>query len=326
MNMIYSHQKNFKGGGRTPLVFIILPIFNGEKYFLEQLISIYNQNYENRFLIIVNDWSTDQSEYIAKQFINNYSLNNKAIIINKSNWWVNSAIETGLNEILKMNPENNSLVAFCDADDQWMRNKLEVQVEFMLKNKNCNLSYHDLVVVDENNNLKNKSIIKNSSNLMWNPYNISFIQSALCSHLTSTELMFRVEDINTILPMPSWYRMYQDYWINIVYSLLWKNIMFIDKPLSFYRKWHASLSSQEKWQVLKNFKSFYHQFEFLEKKYPYDKVKYLKNYYHDRLKWLSKNTSLIKTFFLIFIKYPKIFATILWNIIIYPINRLRWLL
>ena len=319
-------EKENKKELKKPIVYIILPVFNWEKYFLEQLISIYNQNYKNRFLIIVNDWSTDWSECIANQFIKNYWLENKAKIINKNNWWVNSAIETGLKEILTMNSSNNNYVSFCDADDQWMRNKLEVQVDFMIKNKNCDLSYHDLVIVDENNNFMSKSIIKNSSNPMWNPYSNSFIQSALFSHLTSTELMFKARDINTILPMPSWYRMYQDYWVNIVYSLLWKNIMFIDKSLWFYRKWHTSLSSLEKWQVLNNFKSFYLQFEFLEKKYPYDKVKYMKNYYYDRRKWLSTNNSLIKTLFLILVNYPRIFFHILCNIIIYPINRLRWFL
>ena len=39
----------------------------------------------------------------------------------------------GLKEILRINKEDNSLVAFCDADDQWMRNKLEAQVDFMKK-------------------------------------------------------------------------------------------------------------------------------------------------------------------------------------------------
>ena len=76
----------------SPLVYIILPIYNWERYFLEQLISIYHQNYKNRYLIIVNDWSTDSSEEIASKFISDYKLKDKVKIIRKENWWLNSAI------------------------------------------------------------------------------------------------------------------------------------------------------------------------------------------------------------------------------------------
>lgn len=321
-----SYKKIGNVGTKKPLVFIILPVYNWEKYFLEQLISIYNQTYTNWFLIIINDWSTDQSGYISNKFVKDYWLENKTRIINKENWWVNSAIERWLKEILTLNCyDNNSFVSFCDADDQWMRNKLEVQVNFMIKNRDCDLSYHDLVVVNENNNFVSKSIINESKNILWNPYSKSFIQSALFSHLTSTELMFRTKDINLILPMPSWYRMYQDFWVDIVYSLLWKTIWVINKPLWFYRKWHVSQSSIEKGRVLENFKSFYLQFEFLERKYPFDNVKYMKNYYYDRYNRLSNNVSSVKTIYLMICKYPRIFSTILINIIMYPLRRLRWL-
>jgi glycosyltransferase involved in cell wall biosynthesis len=68
-----------------PLVYIVLPCYNSEKYLLEQLMSIYNQNYQNWFLIFVNDGSTDSSLEIAKKFTKDYNLEEKVKIISQKN-------------------------------------------------------------------------------------------------------------------------------------------------------------------------------------------------------------------------------------------------
>ena len=86
---------------KDPLVYIVLCVYNWEKYFLEQLMSLYYQNYTNWYLIIVNDWSSDNSENIARDFISHYNLHDKVMVINKENWWLNSAITVWLKEIKK---------------------------------------------------------------------------------------------------------------------------------------------------------------------------------------------------------------------------------
>jgi glycosyltransferase involved in cell wall biosynthesis len=49
-----------------PLVTIVIPVFNGEKYLASSIKSVLNQSYNNIELIIVNDGSTDGSEKIIK--------------------------------------------------------------------------------------------------------------------------------------------------------------------------------------------------------------------------------------------------------------------
>jgi hypothetical protein len=44
----------------------------------------------------------------------------------------------------------DSLVAYCDSDDIWTREKLSIQVGFMVENPDCSMSFHDLVFIDEN--------------------------------------------------------------------------------------------------------------------------------------------------------------------------------
>ena len=77
----------------TPLVYITMPCYNGEKYLLDQLMSIYYQNYTNRYLIFINDGSTDNSEQIIRDWISHYNLYNKVRVITKENGGVMSAVQ-----------------------------------------------------------------------------------------------------------------------------------------------------------------------------------------------------------------------------------------
>ena len=49
-------------GGQSPLVSIVLPVYNGEKYLAESLESVFAQTYQNWELVIINDGSTDGTE------------------------------------------------------------------------------------------------------------------------------------------------------------------------------------------------------------------------------------------------------------------------
>jgi glycosyltransferase involved in cell wall biosynthesis len=53
---------------RKPLVSIITPVYNGEKYLAECIESVLDQNYDNWEYIIVNNCSTDRTPQIAKEF------------------------------------------------------------------------------------------------------------------------------------------------------------------------------------------------------------------------------------------------------------------
>ena len=52
-----------------PLISIVVPVYNVEKYLKECLDSICSQTYNNFELILVNDGSTDNSYEICKTFV-----------------------------------------------------------------------------------------------------------------------------------------------------------------------------------------------------------------------------------------------------------------
>lgn len=65
-----------------PLVSVIVPIYNSEKFLAETIELILNQSYRNLEIILINDGSTDNSKQIYKE----YSTKDKRIVyIEKEN-------------------------------------------------------------------------------------------------------------------------------------------------------------------------------------------------------------------------------------------------
>lgn len=325
----FPKNSNKKGiNVKLPTVYIILPVYNCEKYFLEQLMSIYYQNYGNRFLIIVNDWSTDSSWKIAEDFVKNYNLGDKVKIVTKENWWVNSAVTVWLEELKKITDvySDDILVAYCDSDDVWTREKLSVQVDYMVNHPDCDISYHDMVCIDKDWILINSSLHKN-----WYHDDSFFYLSTISPHIWSTEMMFWPKKyIDSILPLPAWAWMYQDYRTNLVISLLWWKYGFIDKKLGNYRQWHISLSTPSegfKWRKQSNLidiSLFIRQISDsdwgnpylinLQERFPDKDLSYEISYCKD----MVKQKSLLYRYLMIMFKYPKVF--ILWlKVILYKV-------
>src|SRR5690606_38292357 len=105
---------------KNPLVSIILPVFNGEKYIKQSINSILAQTYHNFELIIINDGSTDSSQEIINSFNDN-----RIISIQQVNEGVAAACQKGL-FIAK-----GKYIMRHDADDICLPEKLERQVKFL---------------------------------------------------------------------------------------------------------------------------------------------------------------------------------------------------
>ena len=122
-----------------PLVSIITPVFNAEKFITDTVESVLGQTYDNWELILVNDHSDDNT----KDKVNPY-LKDKRIR------WVD--LEDGRGAATARNKgidlANGRFVTFLDADDLWQKNKLEKQVSFMLE-KDCEFSFTSYEFTDE---------------------------------------------------------------------------------------------------------------------------------------------------------------------------------
>lgn len=92
----------------TPLISIIVPVYNAGKYLEKCIESIINQTYKNIELILVNDGSTDNSKEICDKYA---GFDNRVIVIHKANSGVSDTRNKGI-DISK-----GEYIGFVDADD-----------------------------------------------------------------------------------------------------------------------------------------------------------------------------------------------------------------
>ena len=170
----------------------------------------------------------------------------------------------------------------------------------MLDHMYCWLSYHDLVIIDENWIIINNSLLKR----YW--HNDSFIYvSTVWWCITASEIMFRVKYISDILPMPLWKVMAQDYWTILVLSLLWAKFWFINKWLAYHRTISTSMSKQYKDKFRISRQEYY---KFLQERFPEKDLSYIIRCNEDWMINRRKNGRNIPYIvFRLMLKYPKVF-------------------
>lgn len=103
-----------------PLVTIVIPVFNGEKYIREAIESALDQTYENVEIIVVDDGSTDHTAEIC----NSYGTTLRYIY--KENGGVASAVNLGIKMM------RGEYFSWLSHDDVYYPDKIEKQIESVL--------------------------------------------------------------------------------------------------------------------------------------------------------------------------------------------------
>ena len=113
----------------TPLVSIIIPVYNCETYIAEAVNSALVQDYAHKEVIVVNDGSTDGTLNALRRF------GNTIRVVDQVNGGPPRARNAGLAVA------RGDYVAFLDADDIWLQGKLSAQVAHMEANPNVGTCY-----------------------------------------------------------------------------------------------------------------------------------------------------------------------------------------
>lgn len=111
----------------NPIISIITPTYNAEKYIEETIDSVINQSYTNWEMVIVDDGSTDGTVNIIRDYQDKY--NKIKLIVLSKNQGAGIARNTAIEKA------NGRYIAFLDSDDQWLPEKLETQLRYMQKNQ-----------------------------------------------------------------------------------------------------------------------------------------------------------------------------------------------
>jgi Glycosyl transferase family 2 len=123
---------------RMKLVSVIIPVYKVEKYIHATVTSVLQQTYENFELLVVDDGSPDRSIEICQQF-----KNPKIKIISQKNQGVAAARNTGIRNA------SGDYLAFLDADDLWLSDKLEKHVEHLDNCPHVGVSFSRSAFIDE---------------------------------------------------------------------------------------------------------------------------------------------------------------------------------
>ncbi|MEQ6890031.1 glycosyltransferase family 2 protein [Halomonas sp. CS7] len=108
----------------SPLVSVMMPVYNGGGTIARALHSLITQSYTNWNAVIVDDGSTDNTQSVVKSF-NDSRI---SLISHSVNRGRAAARQTALHHV------TGDYVAYLDADDFYHPEKLERQVEFLERN------------------------------------------------------------------------------------------------------------------------------------------------------------------------------------------------
>ena len=109
---------------KTPLISIIIPLYNSEGYIEDCILSCLKQTYNNIEIIVIDDGSTDNGFNIVKELTRQYK---DIQIIHQENHGVSSARNAGLKKA------NGDCICFIDADDCLDKRFVETMFSYMQK-------------------------------------------------------------------------------------------------------------------------------------------------------------------------------------------------
>ncbi len=148
-----------------PLVSVIVPVYNVEKYLLESVGSLRKQTYPNLEIVLVDDGSPDNCPRLCDELA---AQDNRIMVVHKKNGGLSDARNAG------MQVATGDYVFFMDSDDEITPNCIELHCEAIAKN-NADFSIANIriigsksaVVKDLNPNLDENQPLKTYLNREW---------------------------------------------------------------------------------------------------------------------------------------------------------------
>ena len=217
---------------KEPLISVIIPVYNSEKYLTDTIESVLNQSYKHFELIAVNDGSTDSSLDILEELTKKES---RIVIVNKENGGVSTARNLGLFFA------KGEYLTFLDSDDLWLPTFLESMLECVL---NGNKKVSVCGYTEERGHLISK-------------FPVSFYKNNILSHLLLDD-NFRINTNSWLIQKSlidenclsfykgSHYGEDNEFFCKVLFVAKDKNIGVVDQYLTRYMFRQDSLSSRDK--------------------------------------------------------------------------------
>jgi glycosyltransferase involved in cell wall biosynthesis len=207
------------------IVSVVMTNYNYGRFIGAAIESVLSQTYNNFELVIVDDGSTDDSDKVINQYTSDRRINyhkqknaGQALATNKG-------IELSKGEY----------IAFLDADDRWVPEKLAMQIPLFRNNPQTGVVYSSVIAINEEDNIIGGRILRKV------PPD-KFIEAMLFENVPAfSSSIIRKECFSRSGMLNPAYRVCTDYdlWLRIVPYF---NFDCVEKPLIYYRIKSKSLS------------------------------------------------------------------------------------
>lgn len=211
------------------LVSVIIPAYNASKTIEKTLQSVFDQDYANIEIIVVDDGSTDDTKTILKKY------EDKITYIHQQNAGVSAARNKGYQQA------KGEFIQYLDADDLLAKGKLAIQVE-VLNEQDADVAYGDWVKFTENE-FEFKELEKVSREMSRRPEIELFtdLWIPLAALLYRRSITDKIKQWNISLPI------IQDARYALDAAIQGAKFIYIPQVLAYYRAHHTgSLSTGNK--------------------------------------------------------------------------------
>ncbi|MBT6049819.1 MAG: glycosyltransferase [Candidatus Scalindua sp.] len=205
-----------------PLVSVVMPTYSQAQFIGDAVKSVLDQTYANFELIIIDNYSEDNTEDIIASF------NDTRIKYEKfrNNGIIAASRNVGISE------SRGKYIAFLDSDDMWKPTKIEKQIELLENDNNVFLVYSRLIVIK--NGLYRKTLPKRKRLRSGN----AFIPLFLSNNFIGTSSVLLRNDLkenNFLFDTDKRLIAIEDYdlWLRIAKN---KQIAYVEEPLVVYRE------------------------------------------------------------------------------------------
>ena len=207
------------------LISIIFPYYKKKKFLRDSVNSILNQTYQNFEILLIDDEVSEDS----LNFLEEINKCDSRIHLIKNEY--NIGAGESRNRAIKFS--KGQYIAFCDCDDLWKNNKLELQLGFM-KKFNLNFSHTSYEIIDENKKILGHREVDDEVNFnkLINSCDIG-LSTVMVNKVVFNDAEHRFAKIKTK----------EDYVLWLILAKHGFKIIGINENLTSWRKTKNSLSS-----------------------------------------------------------------------------------
>lgn len=207
----------------SPLVSVIIPAYNCERFISETIESVINQTFRDFELLIIDDGSTDGQKKIIDQFV---ARDVRVKYIYQKNQGVSAARNNGFKQ------SQGKFIAFLDSDDVWLPENLQLKLN-KFGSGNVGLVHSDASIINESSE-KMESTLSGmegdllDSLLLWDGTQIPGPSSILIKREVINAIGLFDENLSTAADKDFFFRVAAQFKIGRVRQVTWQYRMHLD--------------------------------------------------------------------------------------------------